>query len=37
MKKKEIKYVYRSAKNGKFVSKKYAIKHPKTTVRQKVK
>lgn len=25
-------YVYRSAKTGKFVSKKYAFKHPKTTI-----
>lgn len=27
-------YKYRSSKTGKFVSKKYAEKHPATTVRE---
>ena len=27
-------HVYRSAETGKFVTKKYAEKHPKTTVRE---
>lgn len=30
-------FVYRSAKTGRFVSTEYARKHPKTTVRERVK
>ena len=30
-------YVYRSAVTGKFVSAAFARKHPKTTIRQRVK
>jgi hypothetical protein len=30
----EIGKVYRSAETGKFVSKGYATKHPKTTVKE---
>lgn len=37
MKKKTKLYVYRSAKTGKFVSKKFALKHPKTTFRDTIK
>lgn len=29
-------YVYRSAKNGRFVSAAYAKRHPKTTVRERI-
>ena len=32
----KIKYRYRSAKTGLFVSEQYAKKHPKTTVRERV-
>ncbi len=31
------KVVHRSAKNGRFVSEKFAKKHPKTTVKEVVK
>lgn len=31
------KYRYRSAKTGHFVSQRFALKHPKTTVRERVK
>lgn len=31
------RYIYRSAKTGRFVSAKYAVKHPKTTVKERVK
>lgn len=30
------RYNYRSARTGKFVSKAYALKHPKTTVRERL-
>lgn len=32
-----MKYTYRSAITGRFVSEKYAKKHQKTTVREKIK
>lgn len=31
------KYVYRSAKDGRYVSRAYALLHPATTVREAVK
>lgn len=31
-----IRYVYRSAVTGKFVSAAYALAHPDTTIRQRV-
>lgn len=34
--KKTKKYVYRSAKNGEYVSRLYALLHPLTTVRERV-
>lgn len=34
-KKSTKKTIHRSAKTGKFVTKKYADKHPSTTVREK--
>ena len=34
---KKVKYKYRSAITGRFVSEKYANKHPKTTIRIKCK
>ena len=35
MKKAAYYYVYRSAKTGKFIGMKHALKHPNTTVREK--
>lgn len=32
-----MKYRYRSAKTGLFVTAAYAAKHPKTTVRERIK
>ena len=32
-----MKYIYRSAVTGKFVSKAYAKRYPKRTVRERVK
>lgn len=32
----KTKKVYRSAETGKFVKKDYAVKHPKTTVKETV-
>lgn len=34
--KRKTKYVYRSAKDGRFVSRIYALLHPFTTVKEKV-
>lgn len=34
--KKKIKYRYRSAKTGRMVTERYAKRHPKTTVREKI-
>jgi len=33
----KTRYIHRSAKTGRFVSVAYAKKHPKTTVRERVK
>jgi hypothetical protein len=30
------KYVYRSAKDGRFVGRVYALLHPSTTIREKI-
>ena len=32
----DMTYRYRSAETGRFVSKKYADEHPKTTIKEKV-
>ena len=32
----KYRYVYRSAVTGKFVSEKFAKKHPKTTVKHRI-
>jgi len=32
----KYQYIHRSAVTGKFVSEKYAKKHPRTTVRQRL-
>jgi len=34
--KNKIRYIYRSAITGRFVSEKYALKNPKKTVKEKV-
>lgn len=31
------RYIYRSAKTGRFVTAAYAKRHPKTTVRERIK
>lgn len=31
------KYIYRSAKTGRIVTEKWALKHPATTIKEKVK
>lgn len=33
----KYRYIYRSAKTGRFVSEAYAKRHPKTTVRERIK